>query len=885
MLPSDIQLFTWIDVEDVLLRAQQAPFWPKELIWARGYWDGLTLGIRPGAVECIKRWLFDIFDPRFKRDTHSILLETGIQMPIYFEETEEQLVQTFTPSLARPTVITSQQSIPPAPFEETLPPVIVLHSFKGGVGRTLASIALARAITLHNDGEQVLLVDGDLEAPGITWLVQKRFSSGIPIALNDFLALVHSDTNPEADESIALTAERLQTLLLDNVYILPAFRNVEQFAGLEIKPEHLIQGSSDPYILTNILAKLGQKLNVKAVIVDLRAGLSELATGLLLDRRVYRVLVTTLSDQSLKGTFQLLQLLGNLSPSDQDQYPAPSVIITKILPDLLDTEIVRDAVDSLNEAAISFISTFPETKTELDCLLLEHQNDFVALPSNWEEIGTLLERHKVIERMQRLFFEWGPISSPATITQLQNESERQTIRRNLSELTEKLIFAETGDMDNFLTITSLRNLTSDFSTKTPIAVIVGAKGSGKTYTFLQIIRRKIWQKFVQDTLPYNVSKREVYVYPVLYSNNLRDAASTFTNAAYQETQQQLGLSVQNVISTVKDYLRNSLKEDLHTGEWRERWLDVIAWSAGFKIGEHTVGREFIEFLQEQQKTVVAIFDGLEDFFQTLNLQESIALRSLLQEVPEWLHQQLKRPLGLLVFVRQDMVTATVQQNSAQLLARYRPYSLRWNDEEVLRLVAWISNLANIPLNTQNRDLEQLSFEQLSDALIPLWGRKLGSEKSKEGRSAEWTIAALSDFKGQVQARDLVRLIHTAAKGSLSDKYWKDRILAPTEIRKAVEVCGIEKIEEITKENPKLGAILNKLKELTDDLKFAPFDREQTKLTPDDLNYLEDNGVILREEEMYYMSEIFRLGLGFKGASRGRNRVVQLSRRVKRYNNK
>jgi hypothetical protein len=69
------------------------------------------------------------------------------------------------------------------------------------------------------------------------------------------------------------------------------------------------------------------------------------------------------------------------------------------------------------------------------------------------------------------------------------------------------------------------------------------------------------------------------------------------------------------------------------------------------------------------------------------------------------------------------------------------------------------------------------------ALAPLWGRKLGKDNSKEARSAEWVITALSDLKGQIQARDLVRFLSKAAYVSKDDTRWIDRILAPAAIRK------------------------------------------------------------------------------------------------------
>jgi hypothetical protein len=60
MIPSDIRLYTWVDVEEVLLRQQKQDNWPKWLVWARTYWDGLTMGIRPGTQAEAKNWLSEI---------------------------------------------------------------------------------------------------------------------------------------------------------------------------------------------------------------------------------------------------------------------------------------------------------------------------------------------------------------------------------------------------------------------------------------------------------------------------------------------------------------------------------------------------------------------------------------------------------------------------------------------------------------------------------------------------------------------------------------------------------------------------------------------------------------------------------------------------------
>ena len=54
---------------------------------------------------------------------------------------------------------------------------------------------------------------------------------------------------------------------------------------------------------------LGKRLNVSAVLVDLRAGVSEFSAPLLFDPRVKKYLVTSTSYQSVKGTELLIQEL------------------------------------------------------------------------------------------------------------------------------------------------------------------------------------------------------------------------------------------------------------------------------------------------------------------------------------------------------------------------------------------------------------------------------------------------------------------------------------------------------------------------------------------------------------------------------------------------
>ena len=493
MIPPDISLYTWLDVEEVLLRFQERDNLPNWLIWAQAYWDSLTIGILSGTdKEVAKSWLKEIYDPRFqvaKEDEIAkgidglIILESLLDkqkvLPIIFEETvAENRVNRLVPSLARPTVIVSNPHHGefPASFSPEFPSIVAFHSFKGGVGRTTNALVFAQALTASN--YKVLLIDGDMEAPGISWLLEQRLPSP-PVAFADLIALIHGDPDPEATDSIQLVAEKLQNALLDNIYVLPAFRSTRKFAALEIRPEHLIQGTANAFILTQILADLGKVLSVDVVIVDLRAGLSELSTGLILDPRVYRIFVTTLSGQSISGTAKLLELVGEKAPSARNTDPLPTIIISQVPDEIQNTELFSNQEEILLESAKAF------TGEDLEPLILITRfiDSLQVLPAIWEEVLTKLKRSGSIDFLHPLLDilpkKINQNTEEKTLIPEDGNISLKSQREKFTDFTHKLIFAETIEDRDFLPTIPLRHLTSDNRHQVPISIVVGAKGLEK----------------------------------------------------------------------------------------------------------------------------------------------------------------------------------------------------------------------------------------------------------------------------------------------------------------------------------------------------------------------------------------------------------------------
>ncbi|MEV8314065.1 hypothetical protein AB0Q95_07825 [Streptomyces sp. NPDC059900] len=166
----------------------------------------------------------------------------------------------------------------------------------------------------------------------------------------------------------------------------------------------------------------------------------------------------------------------------------------------------------------------------------------------------------------------------------------------------------------------------------------------------------------------------------------------------------------------------------------------------------------------------------------------------------------------------------------------------------------------------------MTFDEIVEALLPLWGAKLGTENSREAWTERWVPAALVDFNEQIQARDVVRFLREAAAASTGDERWPDRVLTPAAMRHSLGACSRAKVEEINQENPRLGKLLRHMATFSDSVKM-PFDPADLNLAPDDVEALEQWGAMARDADgRYRMPEIYRHALGFR--TQGRARVVR-----------
>ncbi|MDX2287008.1 MAG: AAA family ATPase [Bacteroidia bacterium] len=875
MIAGKIKFYSWVDIQDRLIQYLEGRTLPAGMRMEL-FSSGLFITYHPAMLpeDDIRKLLRNVLPNRLN-DQGNIILDSlpdvPATFPVYIEETEEEITAPdFLPSFARPSIFsqTTPSSVVTASRDlNTNPVMIATHSFKGGVGRTLHAMALAIGL-VESTGKKVLLIDADFEAPGITFTVHNP-----DISFVDFLNLIHGSENLNA--AIELAAKELLNQQKDQLIFMPAFRLDEQMRTLEIKPEHIFRFSPNPFIITDQAAELARKVQADYVIIDLRAGISELSSSWLLDPRVANVFVTTLASQSVEGTCLLIDLLKNQQVKHR-LIPAilPSLIISQVENDRLreiqqiwsSPEDRGSNTSSANTARLrdafqDYIETLEFHDQEVPLAISPMYSELRVLPNDWNDIVRSIKTSGMIERLadvRELFQSSAFQPAPANM-----EADIREARRKLNEIVPNLLFAEKNESQKFYKSEAIRKLVEQNQSSLPKRVIIGAKGAGKTFLYRQLVNAKNWRDFSEAVARNGHQPPSAAIVPVTFPENLPDAEKTT-------------VWVQIVKDRLNLFVSNGQTDAI---PWRSLWLDTIAWSCGFQPGQPDVFTAFLQDLIQRGEKIIAIFDGLEDLFSGYDQSEpqKRAIKALIQDTLEYIAILPNAPLGCIIFVRGDIIDHVIVQNSEQFRGKHREYELKWNREEALRLILWIlSEYDIIDMPGLNADyLHALSENELKSHLYILWGVKLGSKDSREAFSEKFVLNALSNFKGEIQSRDLIRFLEQSIKLTINTPApgeVMDRILRATAIRSAIPEVSKKKIQELREENRnnRFAEILNKIQVKASEIR-VPFETSEV-LTQEEIALLDAQGVLKRAEDRYYMAEIYRAGLGIS-ATRGKRRTA------------
>lgn len=903
-----LRLLTWLDVERLL--KHETRLWhnlPDGIVAIDCFASGMDIYYTSDEAR-VDDWLGKVFGRFYHEGERQIQLQIGGAFyPISLVQDKDMLAKpapsyplwrdvVYLPGseteesedknqVREPMVKHYGGAIAPEDFSGG-PDLISFHSFKGGVGRTSALMTyVAASFAESSPGpKKILVVDADLEAPGVSfWL------SGANTPTVSFVRLLEALHYPpiDVDSTLDYFASELKKTsysvsgLERELFVLPAALDLSEIQDMPVTPEHLARNPANPWKLSDYLHALGQRLKVDAVFVDLRAGLSELASPLLFDPRIDHFFVTTVAPQSVLGMAEVLRRLYayNSRLSEEMQAKArPNVVLSLLTKVLRDSEYYQVALKELGQA----YPTRDPLAQQIQWLEADFNDSLMSIGSLDEALRRLTDASLLYaaakDWAQALYAAQPVLDMVEGKKPERTEEDRQERALKLHDVCNQAAFAEGGKLGDLLAIEPLLNLGKHFATELPSALVIGAKGAGKTFTFRQLVQSLSWQKFLEK-LGFPADKViDAAIFPVLWSDNIGDKPDGEIKKAQRHALRQIVTTDETLLllSQIKRKIADALRKP--PAHWDDFWDKLVASQFGLESGGLA---EVNGLLRSKNQHIVLVFDGVEDAFQDASETSAREALESLFRLPNRVSELNDPHMGLIVFARVDYIQSVIRQNVAQLLSRFEPFRLHWNAESFLRLAYMLSCQAGLYDNP--KEAEAMGLDELKRELEKLWGKKLGPEKSKEAHSARWVYTALCDLKGNVQARDLVRFLKFAAliEASRSGQTWADRLLAPESMRKAIKDCSEEKVDEAKAE---ISALRNWIEKMAAEglrrIK-VPFSAEQAGLDAKTQKALQDIGVIYEDvdgkhgDERLFVPEIYRYGLDFETSVAGRPRTQAL----------
>ncbi len=866
------KLFSWKDVERVFLLNEEkwSPFANRIVV----YGDLVEISLKrfqdKGDMEQL---LFELFDGSYDQKEGRIVLDINDEfLDMDFSGEEEPVSRVAVPLFRK--MLYQHSAYDERMFGKALKgrPVIAFHSYKGGVGRTLSLLAFAKAWVARQpkDKRKLLIVDSDIEAPGLTWLQHEE--SEQHFSYLDVLEMIQNRKNDsylkEAAKEIEKSTLQISTAKETSAqFFIPAYRYQEQLLDVYSKPEAIVTNVRREYIIPEVLSELGKELGVNAVLVDLRAGLSEYSAPFLFDPRVKTYFVTSTSSQSVQGISLVLEQVTKGLAVKEDTL-LPEVLMTMI-PDTMDYE---EKGDILSEVESYFYREEDDGNTLTDHVVSElpFSNELIHL-SSLSQIMRLLNNNPFYRKIEEL------VANTYVMPDKQIKQDilemRSKVIENIHRFTAKQVTAEGNYPLDMMITQAISNLKKKYKNEIPCTVLLGAKGSGKTFLYRELLKQRTWQDFCGVSEQKEGKENDTFFIPILAPGNSMEISVPLRQCICNVNLHLNGYALPELIwHENREKLIQFIEQKHETKQWKEFWEAFMVQSVDARLRSFS---ELNEMLAAQEKKIVFLMDGLEEVFQETAADESQqrAVSVLCQDIVNTLGLRYPK-IGCIFFMRKDLARDSIRVNFEQFNQLYYSTELKWTQEEALKLALWLAAQAQKDFYREEVPIENASPELVEQYLQKLWGIKLGKASSSEAYSSRWILAALSDFNGQLQARDMVRFLQYATAKAGNPSYG-DRYIMPAEIKNAVPECSRKKIEEIKQEIVSLRPIFEKLERLKEEKKVLPLPASDVELTAKEESLMVREGYLKAEGENYFIPEILRHSLGFRYKKGARPKVLSL----------
>lgn len=869
-----MKLYSWKDIERFCLLGRD--IWHTSFSSIEVYPFEITVYKKIESHQSTSEIFQSLFPANFELQSNCVRLDIGdVKIPIIEQDEESLLNKTILPLFREVLYYKSSYPKEDLLLSPLVSPVIAFHSYKGGVGRTLSLLSFAKAwadVFTKTEQSKLLIIDSDIEAPGLTWLQGENCED--TFSYLDLLSLIQDNKNIQEIVDLACSKLGLSTIsvetstrTVEHIFI-PTYRYKEQLLDMYASPETIVNSKGKEYILSTIISMICKQMGASAALIDLRAGISEFSSTLLLDPRVKKYMVTSTSTQSIKGTKIILEYLVK-GLNIQSDTVIPEIFLSMIPETLPESE--------KNNITSELMQCFEQegAETEADSLIdnviteLPFASELIHLTS-LSQILQNLKGREMYNRIRKLVqqnynYEISDATAPVSAI------IRDETLRKINELAGMQLTAEGNSEFDLLITAPLKYLKTKYKDIIPTTVIMGAKGSGKTFLFRQLASKQDWFSFCNSLNEQQTLNKEGHFLPVIASRNSKEMTPSLNSCITSLNQ---AISCAKVPQNIFLDNQTKLEQQKSTNtNWSFFWEDLLA--SSFNPSLHRL-EEVNNLLNECGQKIIFLVDGLEEIFRQIvdSAVERDAIQVLCQDIINSISARYSN-IGIITFLRRDMARDAITINFTQFEQMYSRAELKWSSNEALRLAVWLVNQADENFYTGPVGVDVASQDIIDEHLIKLWGLKLGKPSSNEAYSSRWILAALSDFNGQLQARDIIRFLQYAAMPSSKKAPYDDRILMPVEIKEAVSRCSKDKMKEVKLEYTTLSPIFDKLDQLSPEQKVLPLSLDSSIFSSVEEKSMVQEGYLKRDGDKYYLPEIIRHALNFRYEKGARPKVLSL----------
>lgn len=709
-----------------------------------------------------------------------------------------------------------------------IPRTITFYSFKGGVGRTTALAHVAWILAMR--GRKVVAVDLDLEAPGLSFLLNL-----MPMPKHGIVDYFYerSYLPQDVEPSISIAEIFGEARIPDasgRLFIVPAgFLDLNYITKVDdLRASVITERGEDLWSI--FFREITEQLQPDIILVDSRTGINEWGAFSLLRAADQAIVFLYPNEQNKRGIDLLLEALAGKISLQLVFSPVPfgDAGIEKVreywqdLQNRLD--VVTDQTNSdVNEEIQEFeaqsniaepiiVHYLTELALALSYPVLPLLSNYMNIANVVDEDTTAISREQVLSDTDRRVKIIESLKFPAV-----NAADLGS-DQNLRNL-----FQRTTDFDQFLNDTT--------------CLIRGRKGTGKTALYELLLKhedvaRELSNKRL-DRVTCLSGHGRFRSRPTRAEFQLIDQSIEQNKGSWEALWRSYLLLRMHLENRLQQYLKGNRGDKFSqlqsilgkiprgADSWQiehTRTLAEMAGNAELNLLTKDVLDDINSQLRKSGQVLWFLYDDLdEDLLEKGDLRKG-ALTGLFQLIQASDARRLVS-IRFKVFLREDIWSRLVFDNKSHFNGR--DIVLKWTRKDFLRLA-----LRQALQSTEFRDLvdrfapveniDQAEETLIDKALQLLWGtRREPNLKSKY--VSRWVYDRLTDSSETTFPRSLNILLKEAKNYELTSNrdlpIPTDRLLQAKSLNEGLFVASKQRCEEVREEYPELGPFFDALASL------------------------------------------------------------------------